>query len=100
VNDPAIADLRRRFEVIADPALSTIAAKMEIHTRDGRRHAVATEAARGSTANPLKDHEIEQKLRDEARSWSPKHDVQRLIDAVWTLERSTDVSALSAMTVP
>ena len=46
------------------------------------------------------DSEIEQKLRDEAKSWNPKHDIQPLIDAVWALDRSDDVSTLAAMTVP
>jgi 2-methylcitrate dehydratase PrpD len=100
VNDPLVAETRRRIEVASDPAISTIAAEMEIRTSDGVRHAVSTKAARGSSSNPLKDAEIEDKLRAEARSWHPDHDVQPLIDAVWSLDRSADVSTLAAMTVP
>jgi 2-methylcitrate dehydratase PrpD len=100
VGDPAVLRMRRRIEVAADPSISTIAARMEIVTRDGKRHAVSTEAARGSTVNPLADREIEEKLRGEAASWRAGHDVQPLIDAIWTLERSADVSSLAAMTVP
>ena len=48
----------------------------------------------------MKDAEIEDKLRDEASRWRPGHDIQPLIDAVWTLEKSGDVSNLAAMTVP
>ncbi len=73
---------------------------MEIRTADGRTHALSTEAARGSPANPLKDDEIERKLIDEARSWRPGHDVRPLIDAVWALDRSPDVSTLAALAVP
>jgi 2-methylcitrate dehydratase PrpD len=100
VGDPAVLDMRRRIGVAADPAISTIAARMEIVTRHGETHAVSTKAARGSTANPLADREIEEKLRAEAASWRPGHDMQPLIDAIWTLERSDDVSSLVAMTVP
>jgi 2-methylcitrate dehydratase PrpD len=100
VGDPSVLGLRRRVEVAADPSISTIAARMEIVTRDGKRHAVSTAAARGSTVNPLADREIEEKLRGEAASWRAGHDVQPLIDAIWTLERSDDVSSLAAMTVP
>lgn len=100
VNDPAVADLRRRIEVASDPAISTIAAEMEFWTTDGRHDRVATQAARGSSSNPMKDSEIEDKLRAEANRWRPGHDIQPLIDAVWTLDRSGDVSALTAMTVP
>ena len=48
----------------------------------------------------MRDADIEDKLRAEAGRWRPGHDVQPLIDAVWSLERSGDVSSLAAMTVP
>lgn len=99
VADPAVTALRAKFEVASDPAISTIAAEMDLWTGDGRKHSVATKAARGSSANPLKDSEIEDKLRNEAASWRPGHDVQKLIDAVWALDKSHDVSTLAAMTV-
>ena len=56
-------------------------------------------AARGSAANPLKDSEIEDKLRIEAASWKPGHDIQPLIDAVWALDKSDDASSLAALAV-
>lgn len=100
VNDPAMIGMRRRVKVTADPAISTIAAEMELWTADGKRHSVSTKAARGSSSNPMKDGEIEAKLRAEAARWRPGHDVRPLIDAVWSLEKNDDVSALAAMTVP
>lgn len=100
VNDPAVMEMRGKIEVAGDPALSTIAAKVDFFTADGKKHSVATEAARGSPSNPMKDTEIEDKLRAEAGRWRPGHDIQPLIDAVWTLEKSGDVSDLAAMTVP
>lgn len=100
VNDPATLAMRRRIEVAADPAFSTIAVAMDLWTADGQRHSVSTKAARGSPPNPMKDQEIEAKLRAEAGRWRPGHDIQPLIDAVWLLEKSADVSSLAAMTVP
>lgn len=100
VSDPAIKEMRGKFEVASDPSISTIAVEMDFWTSDGKKHSVSTQAARGSSANPLKDAEIEQKLLDEARSWRPAHDVKPLIDAVWALDKSGDVSNLAAMTVP
>ena len=100
VNDPAVKDMRRRIEVASDPAISTIAAEMDFFTADGKKHSVATRAARGSSSNPMKDTEIEDKLRAEAGRWRPGHDIQKLIDAVWALEKSADVSNLAALTVP
>lgn len=100
VADPAVSEMRGRIEVSADPDLSTIAVDMDVWTRDGQKHHVATRAARGSAANPLKDGEIEEKLTTEAASWRPGHDVRPLIDAVWSLERLDDAAKLAAMTVP
>lgn len=100
VNDPAVVKMRGRIEVASDPAISTIAVEMDFFTADGRKHGVATQAARGSSSNPMKDTEIEDKLRAEAGRWRPGHDIQPLIDAVWTLEKSGDVSNLAALTVP
>ncbi len=100
VNDPVVRQMRRNIEVASDPAISTIAVEMDLWTKDGRKHSVSTAAARGSSANPLKDFEVEQKLLDETRSWRPTHDIKPLIDAVWALDKSGDVSNLAAMTVP
>lgn len=99
VADPRIKALRAKFACKADPAISTIAAEMDIWT-DGKKHALSTKAARGSVANPLKDAEIEAKLRDEAARWEPGHDVQKLIDSVWSLEKNDDVSTLVTLTRP
>jgi 2-methylcitrate dehydratase PrpD len=100
VNDPAVSAMRRKVGVAADEGLSTIAAEMDIVTADGRTHALSTQAARGSAANPLKDAEIEDKLRVEAASWQPGRDIQPLIDAVWALDRSGDVASLLPLAVP
>lgn len=100
VNDPAVIAMRRKIEVASDPALSTIAAEMDVFTADGKKHSVVTKAARGSPSNPMKDTEIEDKLRAEAGRWRHGHDIQKLIDAVWALEKSADVSTLAALTVP
>ena len=100
VNDAAVKEMRRKVDVASNPAISTIAVEMDLWTKDGKKHSVSTEAARGSSANPLKDSEIEQKLLDEARTWRPTHDIRPLIDAVWELDKSGDVSNLAAMTVP
>ena len=100
VDHPEVRAMRQRIEVAGDPAISTIAAEVDLWTADGRKHSVSTRAARGSTANPLTDSDIERKLIDEARSWRADHDVRPLIDAVWTLDTSADVSGLAGMTVP
>ena len=70
VNDPKVSAMRKRISVASDPNISTIAVEMEFTTADGKVHKMSTQAAKGSAANPLKDGEIERKLRDEAKSWN------------------------------
>jgi 2-methylcitrate dehydratase PrpD len=98
--DPAVTELRRKVEVVRDPAIATIAAEIELWTRDGTKHRLSTPAARGSPANPMSDREIEDKLRTIAAGWWPGHDVAPLIDAVWALDRSEDAARPLALTVP
>ena len=96
----AVSAMRRKVEVAAKDGLSTIAAEMDFVTSDGRTHTVSTAAARGSAANPLKDAEIEDKLRIEADNWQKGHNIQPLIDAVWAVDKSEDVSSLARLAVP
>jgi 2-methylcitrate dehydratase PrpD len=100
VNDPRVAALRGKVEVVRDAAFSTIAAAVDITTADGRTHVLSTTAARGSDVNPMSDSALEDKLRAAATGWSPRHDIKPLIDAIWALDRSADVSELAALTVP
>jgi 2-methylcitrate dehydratase PrpD len=100
VRDPDVLALRRKVELIRDPAFSTIAASVEITTTDGSIHHRSQSAARGSDTNPMSDAELEDKLRRAAAGWEPQHDVAALIDAVWALDRSADVSALASLAVP
>ena len=100
VNNPDVAALRGKVEVRRDETFATVAAAVEITTADGKTHKLSTKAARGSDANPMSDKDLEDKLRDAAADWNPRHDVAPLIEAVWALDRSEDVSKLAALTVP
>ena len=100
VNDPAVRALRGKVEVLRDEKYPTIAAAVEITTTNGETHHLVQHAARGSDTNPMSDRDLEEKLRDAALSWNPRHDVAPLIDAIWQVDKSADVSQLAAMTVP
>jgi 2-methylcitrate dehydratase PrpD len=100
VGDPRVQALRRRVEVVRDPHFSTIAAAVEITTSDGVLHRLSQTAARGSDVNPMSDRDLEQKLKAAASGLDPHLDVTPLIDAVWGLEQSRDVSRLASLAVP
>jgi hypothetical protein len=92
--------LRRTVEVLRDENFATTAAAVEITTVDGRTHELTQPAARGSDANPLSDSDLEDKLRTAAAGWNPSCEVAPLIDAIWAVDGSSDVSRLASMTVP
>jgi 2-methylcitrate dehydratase PrpD len=100
VRDPKVSELRSKVEVLRDDAFSTIAAAVEIRTADGRIHNLSQPAARGSDVNPLSDDELEAKLQTAAAGWDSRHDAAPLIEAIWTLDQSADVSKLASLSVP
>ena len=100
VNDPAVAGLRGKVAVARDERFSTVAAAVEIATADGKLHKLSQTAARGSDLNPMSDKDLEDKLRDAAAAWNPRHDVAPLIEAIWALDECEDISKLAALAVP
>jgi 2-methylcitrate dehydratase PrpD len=98
VRDPDVLKLRSKAEVVRDERFSTVAAAVEITTVDGKTFKLEQPAARGSDANPLSDSDLEQKLRAAASLWDPRYDVAPLIDAIWNVETSADVSTLVSLT--
>jgi len=100
VQDPEVVKLRSKIEVLRDERFSTVAAAVDITTTDGQIFKLEQQAARGNDANPLSDLDLEAKLRAAASGWDPHYDVAPLIDAIWKVEESTDVSRLTALTVP
>jgi 2-methylcitrate dehydratase PrpD len=100
VNDPKVLALRRKVELRQDAKFSTVAAAVAITTADGKTYELSQAAARGSDANPMSDKDLEDKLHEAAAGWNAGHDIAPLIDAIWQLDNSTDISQLAALTVP
>jgi 2-methylcitrate dehydratase PrpD len=100
VNDPKVAALRSKIEVLRDEAFATTAAAVEITTADGKLYKLSQTAARGSDLNPMSDRDIEDKLRTASTGWDPRHDIEPLIEAIWGLHQSPDISKLAALAVP
>ena len=100
VRDPRVLALRGMVDVMRDDAFNTISAAVEITTGDGVIHKLTQPAARGSDVNPLSDADLEAKLCTAAAGWNPRHDISPLIDAIWSLDQSADVSSLASLAVP
>lgn len=100
VADPAVRALGATVQFVDDAAMSVDAARVRIELADGGVLSEHTEAARGSLGRPMSDQEIEQKLRQLCRYGKSGVDPSPLIDAVWTLEQSSDVSTTLALASP
>jgi len=77
-----------------DAAMSVDAVMVRIEFGHGLVLEREIEAARGSLAKPLEDGEIEDKLRALCRYGGVNIDVERLIEAVWTLDQTKDAACV------
>jgi 2-methylcitrate dehydratase PrpD len=100
VQNPDVLKLRSKVEVLRDESFSTVAAAVDVTTADGKTFNLKQSAARGSDANPLSDADLEAKLRTAATGWDSRYDAAPLIDAIWNVEASADVSKLVSLTAP
>jgi 2-methylcitrate dehydratase PrpD len=97
VMDERVRALRERVVLLSDDNIATVAASVQITAANGKVYELVQTAARGSDANPLSDTDLEEKLRVSASEWNPAFDPDPLIAAIWSLDRSADVSGLAAM---
>jgi 2-methylcitrate dehydratase PrpD len=94
--EPAIDALRRRVKAVVDERCPVEAAIVTVRTTEGATHTQRIDQALGSLERPLSDRDLERKVRDLAELGGRGVDVDRLIDAVWSLDRSADVGQLLA----
>ncbi|MFA5489687.1 MAG: MmgE/PrpD family protein [Candidimonas sp.] len=92
VADPLLKHLGSLLEFKDDPALSVDAVKVIVELADGTALCREVTEPRGSLARPLTDAELEHKLRDLAGYGQADVDVDRLIEAVWSLETAKDAA--------
>jgi 2-methylcitrate dehydratase PrpD len=96
VADPRARALDARLHFHDDDSYAVEAVEVRITLDDGRTLAHRVSAARGSTANPLSDADLERKLRELCAYGGTGCDPQAIIDAVWTLDTCTDAGSVMA----
>jgi 2-methylcitrate dehydratase PrpD len=94
VIDPAVAAFRERVHAVTDNALAVGAARVSVETIGGKLLSSQVMHARGSLELPMTDAEIEQKVRALASIGGPGCDIDRVIEAIWRLDRADDVRIL------
>jgi len=98
VTAPDVLALRARIRPVAVETLARHQALVRVKLKDGRILESRVEHALGSLGNPLKDSDIEAKLRGLAAGILPAAVADRLIEACWKIEELNDVSQLASLT--
>lgn len=94
VADEALRALGRRLVFVEDASLGVEAAEVTLVMAGGRRLSHTVAAAHGSLASPLTDEELSGKCHELARHGGSGVAAEPLLDALWSLERSPDASAV------
>jgi hypothetical protein len=95
VAEPALRALGGKVAFVDDASYAVESARVSIHMGAGKNLlSWLVERARGSSARPLTDADLEQKLKDLALHGKSGCDPQPLIAAIWALDRADDAGAL------
>jgi 2-methylcitrate dehydratase len=102
IMDPAIRAQLKKVEVVADPEIEKVFPALQrvivnITTKDGRSFSKQLDYPKGDPRNPLSDAEIEEKFRALAESVLSKKAQDRLIAAIWGLEKCPSITKLMAL---
>jgi 2-methylcitrate dehydratase len=100
--DPKILDFLRKVTVIEDKTLSSmypeaVANRVEVKLSSGKTVSKQVEYHKGHPKNPMSDSEVEEKFQRLTRRYLSKNRARSILDAVWDLEKSKDVSKLVLM---
>jgi 2-methylcitrate dehydratase PrpD len=100
VVEPAVLGLRGKVAVEEDADVPVETAFVTVETTDGRRLECHVTEARGTMARPMSDAELEAKFRGLADHGAPSLDAERLIQAIWGIDREPNAATIIKMTAP
>ncbi len=102
IMDPVIRAQLKKVEVVADPEIEKVFPALQrvivnITTTDGRKFSKQLDYPKGDPRNPLSDAEIEEKFRALADGVLSKKAQDKLIGAIWNLEKCGSVTKLMVL---
>jgi len=95
VRDPAVAALRRRIVVTADPQRASVSAAARVTLSDGRVLEADVPFCRGSLERPMTDEELSEKFMALATRVVPDNVAGALLAQCWRVAEMDDVGALA-----
>src|ERR1039458_3082371 len=102
IMDPVIRAQLKKVEVVAGPEIEKVFPALQrvivnIRTTDGRNFSEQLDYPKGDPRNPLSDAEIEEKFRALAEGVLSEKAQDKLIAAIWNLEKCASVTKLMAL---
>src|SRR5271169_1661724 len=102
IMDPTIRAQLKKVEVVADPEIEKVFPALQrvivnITATDGRAFSKQLDYPKGDPRNPLSDAEIEEKFHALAEGVLSKKAQDKLIAAIWNLEKCVSVTKLMAL---
>jgi 2-methylcitrate dehydratase PrpD len=91
IDDPVVARLRSDIVAVADDSLGRKQAVVEVTLNDGRTFRSHITDARGSTARPMSDDELDEKFRSQAEFVLPNEKVEQLLSLCRSVDTVADV---------
>ena len=90
-----VVALREKIFVEVDSDIAAEQARVRVRLENGQVHETFIDQARGSLARPMTDAELEAKFRRLAACELVPAQVDRLVEACWSLERLPDASIIA-----
>src|SRR6266446_4847731 len=104
--EPKILDFLKKITVVEDKTLSAmypeaVANRVTVKLASGKVVSKQIDYHKGHPKNPMSDGEVEEKFQKLTRRILDRSRARRILDAVWNLEKTKDVSkVLSILTFP
>jgi 2-methylcitrate dehydratase PrpD len=92
--DASLRALREKVSLVDDASYAVESASVTVHLAGEKPCSRRIDQAYGSSARPLSDSALEQKVKDLVEHGGSRCDPQPLIEAVWSLERAEDAGAV------
>jgi 2-methylcitrate dehydratase len=102
LKDPALLDLMKKTRVVRAPEFvdrypETMPTGITVTTQAGRSYKKQVDIPLGHPLHAMSDREVEEKFRDLARGRLDRTRIDRLLDAIWTLDQAKDLGSIMGL---
>jgi len=100
--DPKVLDFLKKITVVEDKNLSAMypeAVPNRVTVKLGSGEVVSKQVDyhKGHPKNPMTDEEVEEKFRRLTKRYLGKNQADKILEAVWNLEKTKDVSRMISL---